>query len=224
MTEKIEDESNSTREILSRKYNTRYYLDAKGFGPYPGPEYEKDRKNYTIAFFDDRKASIEERVQAFSELALRHLEEGKEIEARADSYFKKWNGFAPSEPQQYVSQREVDISNASAALTGHVMYEAPRVRNQSIENCRRDIVATYSYALARYNDVVGCYLAIEPKLRPDNMKSILDEVLEATHRIKVPEDIANVCEPWTPAPTKLAKWIQERAQILLFKHSIDDRF
>ncbi len=205
---------------------TRYYLDAKGFCVFPNSTYPRNRNKYSIAFLNMDKLSTSERVQAFLELADQHLFEGKKIESLADKYYYEWEGFTPSKQLTYVSQREADIAGMATAainLTPVVLncqgmrqtIIQPKPRLQSIEDSQRDLVATYSYALCRYHDVVGCYLAIPPRLRPASMKNDLDAVLAAVNRIgdKVPRDIVHICEPHVPSAPKLSSWIRNKARV-----------
>ena len=206
----------------------RYYLDAESFCQFPNEGYPKERSQYRIAFLDMSKLSPEQIDRAFLELAEQHLEEGKNIEAKAEGYFQKWGGFQPAEPETYISQREVFIAQAANAIIGltPVIFKnpgsppeeiQPRERVQSLEDSQRDLVATYSYSLRRYHDVVGCYMAIAPESRPLVVREKLGVVVSAADRIslKVPKDIASVCEPYVPAAHKLSEWIKTKANIVL---------
>lgn len=220
----------TNEQTIVPKDGIRYYLDAPGFGNFPTEEYSIDRSQYrvTIGTFKTwARLTPSEKNQAFLEVADRHIQEGRDIEAKANSYFEKWNGFAPSEPQLYLSEREVHVSLMAQALIGsnpnppaspsEMAGLNPSALLQSIKDAQRDLVATYSYALRRYHDVVGCYIAISPESRPFSIREKISEVMHAAERIKnrVPVNIASVCEPYVPAAPTLARWIKSKSEIVL---------
>ena len=219
------------RGVLERFNIHRPYLCGPGFGEGNRGFFEDPSMNsrdYGIAHirYDDwTQLTDEERRSAFLELAERHLEEGKRIESEADGYFQKWGGYKPKEPETYISEREAFVAGAATALiglTGVILQGAtseeirPKPELQAIEDSQRDLVATYSYALCRYLDVLGCYHAIDPKFRPPVVREVIkNEIEPLIDRIKIPKEVASVCEPHVLSPRKILKIISERSKNIL---------